>query len=90
MQKLPRELWIMILKIKTYTAVKKRLEKILEFPVIVDEVEYLAFTNIIRRYRFKTYTHFWEINYDDTYSIRLIQLRQFFTRDYNKYFLFYG
>lgn len=29
--KLPRELWLMILKIKTYTAVKNRLEKILKF-----------------------------------------------------------
>lgn len=32
MLKLPKELWMMILRIKTRLAVKERLEKILEFP----------------------------------------------------------
>lgn len=32
MAKFPREIWLLILKIKTFTAIKNRLEKILKFP----------------------------------------------------------
>lgn len=35
MKKLPREIWIMILKIKTRAAIKSRLEKMLVFPKFI-------------------------------------------------------
>lgn len=34
MEKLPRELWIMILEIKSRRAVKERLKKILKLPIL--------------------------------------------------------
>ena len=49
--KLPRELWVMILRVKTKRAIRERLEKILEFPheVPVD----------VRSHTFITKSHSW-------------------------------
>lgn len=56
---LPREIWEMILRVKTKRAVRERLERILEFPLVKK-----IFADPILCYHLSTESHHWLIHFD--------------------------
>lgn len=67
----------MILKIKSYTAIKERLEKILEFPKLVETTGFQGYMEMSKLYRFKTYNHFWTINYNTLRPVKLKSIHKY-------------